>query len=158
MQGKNFSVHGYFDHAVLQGDFPVIECILQDETDWSARVLSCADTKPRVVEWIRVVSRLNPSHIRPKSPDKFLAVGSLGKKQCLAYEVTRIDESQVQITPVAYLPIRAKIGIAILLALCYLLPVVFAPFVWRKNAQRNLKLSRYYLNSFCHYLDNRLVN
>lgn len=157
MQGNTYSVQGYFDHAVLEGDFAVIQCILQDETDWSASVLDCADTKPQIVEWIKVVNRLNPSHIRPDGPDQFLAVGALGKKQCLAYQVTRQDEAHVRITPVAYLPIKAKIIIAVMLALCYLLPVVFSPLVWRKYEQNNLKLSRYYLHSFCHYLENRLV-
>jgi hypothetical protein len=157
MQGNTYSVQGYFEHAVLEGDFAVIQCILQDEKDWSAGVLACADTKPRVVEWIQVVNRLSPSYIRPEDQNQFLAVGSLGKKQCLAYQITRLDDNHVQITPAAYLPVSAKISIAVLLALCYLLPVLLSPIVWQKYAQRNLKLSRYYLHSFCHYLENRLV-
>jgi len=157
MIGKSFSIQGYFEGAELAGDFAVIECILQDDRHWAASVLERADTKPRIVEWVRVRNSINPSRIIPKSVEHFIAVGPVGKHQTLSYQVDRLDDDTVKITPIAYLEPGNKMRIVIVLALFYVLPALFSPLVWHKYAETNLKVSRYYLNSFCYYLENRLT-
>ena len=157
MIGKSFSIQGYFEGAELAGDFAVIECILQDDRHWAASVLEQADTKPRIVEWVQVWNNINPSRIIPKSVEHFIAVGPVGKHQTLSYQVDRLDEDSVKITPIAYLEPGNKIRIVIILALFYVLPALFSPLVWRNYAETNLKVSRYYLSSFCYYLETRLT-
>jgi hypothetical protein len=52
---------------------------------------------------------------------------------------------------------KDKIGIAFILALGFILPVLLTPLVWHNYEQKNLRMSRYYLTSFCHHLESRFA-
>ena len=157
MQDNHFSVQGYFEHAVLEGNFDRVRECLEVNRHWGAEVLGYADEKARIIEWVRLCNKLRPSRIRGENKDAFLAVGTLGKKQSLVYRVEKQDQDSVKIIPMAYLEPKYKVGIALILVLFYIVPVLLAPIIWRQRAEQNLRLSRYYLVSFCHHLENQLV-
>jgi hypothetical protein len=156
MQSKNFEIQGYFEHADFEGDFKSVKELLLANTTWAISVLEGTDVKPRIVEYIRKFSLRDRSKIKTQKDNSIIAVGPIGKKQCLAYKINANGDAGVTITPIAFLAVKYKIGISIMLTLAYIVPVLLSPLVWRKYAQNNLKLSRYYLTSFCHYLEDRL--
>lgn len=155
MVDRSYSVQGYFDHAIFQGDINNIRGVLEDNRHWAVQVLEYADAKARVVEWVAICNKMHPSRIKPKEGDSFIAIGTLGKRRSLAYRIELHDERTVKIIPISFLEAKAKIRIACVLAIFYIVPVLLSPILWQKWAEQNLKFSRYYLNSFCHYLESQ---
>ena len=157
MQDKKFTIMGYFEYAVFQGDFQSVKALLSENHGWVVKVLEGTDVKPRIVDYIRKFSSCHPANIKNGKDRAITAIGPIGKKQYLAYQVKPHQNGGIEITPMPYLGVRYKLGISLMLSLAYIVPVVLSPLVWRKYAQNNLKLSRYYLTSFCHYIEERLA-
>lgn len=157
MQDKLFSIEGYFDSAVIQFDAASIRERLVESQNWAANILEFADAKPRIVEYVRSFNRRNPSRVVKQIGKSWIALAPVGKKKSLAYRVEPQADHTTRITPIAFLEPRYKVGIALILLLGFVVPVLFTPLVWHRYAKNNLQLSRYYLVSFCHYLESRLA-
>jgi len=156
MENKQFTIQGYFESAKFTCDLQTIRKVLEGSSTWAAGVLEHADTKRRIVEAIQRYNRCRPCRVIKAKNHSLIAVAPVGKKQCLAYRLEADHGSNVRITPLPFLVVKDKVGIAFMLTLAFVLPVLLSPFVWRRYEQNNLRMSRYYLISFCHYLESRL--
>jgi hypothetical protein len=155
MVDRKYSIEGYFDHAIFQGDINSLRASLEGNRNWAVKVLEYAGAKARIVEWVAICNKMHPNRIRAREGSTFLAIGTLGKRRYLAYKIEAHDEGTVRITPTPFLEPHDKIYIALKLAIIYIIPVLLSPFIWHKWEEHNLRFSRYYLNSFCHYLESQ---
>ena len=156
METKYYSIKGYFDAAEFTVDFSSITQVVENSTTWAAYLLENAGTKHRIVDAIQRYNKWHPCRTTHSNDNSLIAIAPFGKKKCLAYKLEPIPGTGTRITPIPFLEVKAKIGIAFMLAIAFVLPVVLSPWVWRRYEQNNLLMSRYYLLSFCHYLESQL--
>jgi hypothetical protein len=78
--------------------------------------------------------------------------GFLTRKRILAYRIEREGYDKTRITLLAYMPRTVKIGIALVLALIYIVPVSLSPLLWKVYEAQTLRASKVYLPAFCRYL------
>ena len=157
MECKQFEVQGYFESATFNGNFDTIKKSFEGSTFWTADILEKAGAKRRLIEIIQRYNRRHPCQVFMLKGQSALIVAPIGKKQCLAYRLEPSPEGKTKITPVPFLMPRDKIGIVVILTVSFILPALLTPFVWRNYEQKNLRMSRYYLISFCHYLESRFA-
>lgn len=127
--------------------------------DWESHILPGADILQLAgeFEWRVKAARLYSqgffgARVIDETPDSFIAWGISGNKGCFAYKVERLDVLRIQITPLAYLERRRKIGLGVILALMFVLPVLLSPILWKLYEIQTLRSSRIYLHAFARYL------
>lgn len=151
------TISGKNESALMEADFAVVVCLLQDDRHWGANLLDLAGEYAWRVKLLRMVtSRVLPSGIRPKTTEAFTAYGVTGKRTFITYEVQKVDDHSIRITPVGYVPRAYKIISTVGLAIPFIIPALLAPLTWKVYNQAILRLSKMYLDVFCRYIENGL--
>lgn len=152
-----YTIFGKSEYAVLNADFAVVECLLQDDPKWGANVLEMSGEYDWRVKLLRRQSiGWNSSRIIPETTDHFIAFATIGKRSFLAYQIERESDQNIRVTPIGYVPVGIKVFTAFVLTLLYILPVILSPFIWKLHKIAILRSSKIHLDAFCRYLHDRL--
>lgn len=147
------TIFGKSEYAILNADFAVVECLLQDDIKWGAKVLELSGEYGWLVKLVRLQSRgWYSSRILPESPEQFIAHGTIGKRSFLVYKIQRENDDCIRVTPIGYVSLGIKIFMMFVLALLFILPVFLSPLIWKVSELMILRSSRIYLSAFCLYL------
>lgn len=146
-------IQGNNQFAVMTTDFAAVRTRLQENPKWGAEMLRRAgefDWRVKAAGWY---SRGHfGARVIDETPGSFVAWGITGNKQCLAYRIEKQEMGQIRITPLAYLEKRRRIGLAIALLLCFVVPALLSPIAWKLYEIFTLRASRVHLYNFARYL------
>ena len=154
-----YRVYGKNEYAFLHADFSVVECLLQDDRTWGARVLEQSGEYPWQVKLSKIQSAIwVRCGIVPYSARHFIAAGRLGRRAFLGYRIDKQGDDLILVTPQGFIPRWVKLSSAVPLVLMGVFPVVLAPLVWKWHEALTLRRSKLYLPAFCLYLRERLAS
>lgn len=153
-----YKLCGKSEFALVHADFAVIECLLQDDRTWGAKVLEQSGEIPYRVKLVQIQNTIwVRCGIIPQSSEHFIAAGLLGRRSFLAYSIDKQKDGCTRITPTGFIPRWARLFSAVPLALMGVVPVVLSPLIWKWHEALTLRRSKLYLPAFCLYLRERLV-
>ena len=143
--------------VVINVDFAVAECILQDDSQWGLTVIGKRGNNPLCLKSdCLVIKKWLSSGIIPQSTDHFIAYVNAGFQSFLAYRIDREGEKDIRVFPIEFLSRQEKIHSLISLSIPGILAVCLAPIIWRSHERATKGRSYAYLESFCGYLQDRL--
>ncbi len=139
--------------ATVSADYVAIRSLLQSNPCWGADVLETAGEYHYRVNRARYYSKRKLAcRIVDEGDGSCIAWGVTGKKSFLAYRIVCEDDHRLRIVPLAYLEKTRKTAIAVSLAMLFIVPVVFAPLLWKIYESQTLRNSRVNLPTFCRYV------
>lgn len=151
------TISGKNESALMEADFSAVICLLQDDKQWGANVLDLAGEYAWRVRLLRTVaSRVRASGICPETSETFTAYGVTGKRSFITYEIQKVDEHSIRITPKGAVPKTFKILSAVALAIPFIIPAALAPLSWKVYNRTILRLSKLYLDAFCRHIQTSL--
>ena len=153
-----YTVSGKSEYALVNVELSIVKKLLENDRYWGASTLEMAGEFGWKVLLARLWSgALFSSGIISESTDGFIVYRAFGKQDFLAYRITKESESSVRVTPFGYLPQNSKVWIVIGLAVCFILPVMLSPIIWKSYELSNLRYSRVYQDAFCRYLQDQIT-
>ena len=154
-----YTIIGYNEYAEVKTDFAVVECLLQDDPRWGAKVMELAGEPKWRVKLVHSLSRgWNASRIVPDTAERFIAVGTIGKRTFLTYQIDKVDDRTIRVTPIGYVPRHIKIWTAMILLVAFVFPVLLAPLVWKLHEVMNQRKSKLHLDAFCGCIQGSFIN
>lgn len=134
--------------ALVDADFSVVQCLLQDDADWGVETLRYAGLPSWLTQTFAWAGRLYPAKMLPRSRQMFWA--QLGaNRPALAYRIERAPGDRTCVIPSA--PIEASGRWMLWLGMGMLMPVL----LMARSRQVRLRSARM-LPAFCQYLQARL--
>jgi len=150
---RNYEITGKNEQLIIDADFSVVECLLNDDHKWGAHVIEQAGEMDWKVKYVQLQSRaFYPSIVFPVNENQFSIFSIIGRHQFLAYRIDRLDTTRIQVVPIGQIPNRVKAISAASLAMMFIIPIVLSPLVWKIYEQTTLRNSKLYLDAFCRYL------
>lgn len=154
-----YTIVGKNEYAELKADFAVVECLLQEDAQWGAKIMELAGKPAWQVKLIRLLNwGWNKSRIIPETTERFIAVGAIGKRTFLTYQIDKLDNSSIQVTPIGFVPRHIKLWTAAILMLAFVVPLLLTPLVWKLHEVSNKRNSKLHLDAFCGYLKDCFIN
>ena len=136
--------------VIVNANFANVLCLLQDDHAWMTDLLVNSGKPPMIVKWVRFMSKTRlVSGIIPENSTRFVTWGLIGINAWVAYQIERIDDQTIKLTPIPFLPLWQKVVIALSLAIFLVVPVVLAPVFWKLKERNTLQNGWEYLQGFC---------
>lgn len=134
--------------ALVNTDFAVVQCLLQDDTAWGTETLRLAGIPKWIWQTFAWAGRIYPAKMLPGTRKMFWAQFGAGRP-ALAYRIERVADGRISVTPSA--PIGSKGRWMLLLGMGVLMPL----FLYASSRQVTQR-SALMLPAFCAYLQGRL--